>query len=208
MSINSSIAQKTSIIALALLLIAGITAYLILTPPRKAPAYDGPRPQPALDGYAKTTASILINTSVANYDAWSKSAPLNDILPGANGIPSVTRTEMLNGKWDDPGARRRVVLSDGHYAAEEVIARDRPRLFRYEVWGYTNFAKLATDYAIGEFIAEDDHGKTRLTWTYAFHKRSSLTAGFLERFVNNTWAPYMQTVLQIMKTEAEKSDKT
>lgn len=193
-------------LVVAVPMLAGIGLCFLLAPPRGAPAYDGARPVPADDGrYVVHREVVAIDVTVEEYDAWAQRADLNAILTGDGSLPSVVRTEMIRGEWDEVGARRRVVLSDGHYAAEEVIASERPRLFRYQVWDYTNYAKLATDYAVGEFIAEEVDGKTRLIWTYSFHERSPLTARFLRSFVGGTWGPYMKNVIVAMKAAAERS---
>lgn len=187
----------------------GIAGYMTLTPPRQTPAYDGPRPALAKDGYVRHTEKITIDIPLADYEAWSKSdqASLDKLLPPDDSLPSVVRTDMVQGVWDEVGARRRVVLSDGHYLAEEVVANEPQKLFRYQVWGFTNFAKLAIDYGVGEFRTADNNGKTDLTWTYSYHSNSPLTRPLLERFMKNTWAPYMKTVIQVIKQGAERDGR-
>lgn len=104
-----------------------------------------------------------------------------------------------------------MVLDDGHYAAEQILANDRTAdesVFRYEVFGYTNYAKLATDLAIGEFVITPTGPggqQTKVTWIYSYRHRHPLTAGFLDSFVADVWAPYMHTVLQGMKDAAEQT---
>lgn len=195
-------------IVLAILLIAGIWLYAWLQPPSKKPAYDGTRPTLQQDNggnYVTHQEKVLVDVPVDVYDHYATTADLGDILKGSSNLPRVSKTEMIKGTWDEPGARRRVVLSDGHYAAEEVLERDKPELFRYMVWDYTNFAKLATNYAVGEFAVKNVDSKAEVTWTYSFHKRSPITAGFLEGFVRDTWAPYMHDTLRAIKEGAEKS---
>jgi hypothetical protein len=96
-----------------------------------------------------------------------------------------------------------VVLEDGHFTAEEILV-DQPDVFRYMVWGYTNYARLMVAHAIGEFIYEDEGGKTRLTWTYSFRPRSAIVRPFLANFVNGTWAQLMRNTLAAMRDGGER----
>jgi NAD(P)-dependent dehydrogenase (short-subunit alcohol dehydrogenase family) len=160
----------------------------LLAPPQTPPTFTSGRPMVANDGFVTHTEEILIDVPLDQYNAWSTNRPLESVLPAVEGIPRVLRTEAVQGTWDAVGARRRVVLEDGHYAAEEAIANDKPALFRYQVWGYTNVVRFLTDYAIGEFRLEDASGKTRVIWTYAFHARSTLTRPFLSNFVTSITA--------------------
>jgi Polyketide cyclase / dehydrase and lipid transport len=132
---------------------------------------------------------------------------LNDLLVQSGNLPSVARTEPIRGTFDPDqdrtGARRRVVLDDGHFTAEEVLV-DQPEVFRYMVWGYTNYARLMIDHAIGEFDFQDEGGRTRLTWTYSFRPRSVIVRPFLSRFVNSTWADLMRKTLRAMREGGER----
>lgn len=138
----------------------------LLAPPRTPPpAYDQARPEPAEDGYVRQTESTLIDAPLETFRDWVNHTELQDLIPKS---PQVVRTELIKG-GEDPdqdraGTRRRIVLDDGHFTAEEILV-DEPDLFRYIVFGYTNYAGLMIDHAVGEFHYDDDSGKTRLTWT-------------------------------------------
>jgi hypothetical protein len=173
--------------------------------PASPPSYDGPRPSVREDGLVAHRESILIDLPLERYLAWSGSVPLESILPSSGIIPRVIGTEPVIGEWGQVGARRRVVLADGHYAAEEILANDGRTTFRYQVWGYTNPARLMIAYAIGEFVYREEDGKTRVTWTYAFQPTIGIVRPLLTRFVDRTWADYMRVVLTTMRSEAERS---
>lgn len=179
----------------------------LLAPPATPPAYTGERPAVSDDqnSYISHIEEIVIDLPVEQYHEWSSNTPLEAVLTETSGIPSVLRTEMIQGTWNQVGARRRVVLNDGHFAAEEVLVNEQPGLFRYAVWGYTNYARFAVDYAVGEFQFEDVSGKTHIRWTYSFHKNSILSDIFLPNFVQSNWAAYMRNALQTMKHESERS---
>jgi hypothetical protein len=140
---------------IAVLGVAGTVAVRrFLAPPQTPPAYTGPRPKPSEDGYLSHTESIRINAPLDAFRQWVNHTELNDLLVESGNLPSVARTEAIGGTFDPDhdrtGARRRVVLDDGHFTAEEVLV-DRPEVFRYIVWGYTNYARLMIEHAIGEF---------------------------------------------------------
>src|SRR5918997_821259 len=178
-----------------------------LAPPQNSPAYTGPRPEPAEDGYISHTESILIDAPPDEFREWANHAELEDLGLESENTPSVVRTENIRGTWDPDqdrvGDRRRIVLDDGHVSVEEVLV-DEPEVFRYIVWGYTNYARLMIDHAIGEFTYEDEGGKTRLSWTYSFQPTSAIARPFLSNFVSGTWAELMRNTLEAMRDGGER----
>lgn len=192
-------------IPLATLVCAGsLVAACATPPPVTPPNYSGARPEVVEAGWITHTAEIVIDTPIGFYDAWRQEVPLSDILPGAPGIPAVAGTEPVSGEWDEVGARRRILLADGHQAVEQVLANDGPSLFRYQVWGFTSPAGRFTDYAVGEFrLTEAGPDRTRVTWTYAFDPRSPFARIPLWLFVQTQFRPFMEAGLERMKAGAE-----
>lgn len=193
------------IVVLGVVVTVGVRRFL--APPQTPPAYAGPRPEPAEGGYLSHTESIRIDAPLDAFRQWVNHTELNDLLVQSGNLPSVARTEVIGGTFDPGhdrvGARRRVVLDDGHFTAEEVLV-DQPEVFRYVVWGYTNYARLMIDHAIGEFDFQDEGGRTRLTWTYSFRPRSVIVRPFLARFVRGTWADLMRKTLRAMRDGGER----
>jgi Polyketide cyclase / dehydrase and lipid transport len=193
-----------------LAVVATLGVRQLLAPPETPPAYTGARPEVAEGGYVSHTESILIDGSVQEVRAWLNSAGLEDLGLESENTPSVVRTDTLRGTWDPAqdrvGDRRRVVLDDGHFTAEEVLV-DEPELFRYIVWGYTNYARLMIDHAIGQFTYHDEGGNTRLAWTYSFQPQSAVVRPFLSNFVSGTWAELMQNTLAAMRDGAERETR-
>lgn len=187
----------------------GVTVIVrrLLAAPPTPPAFDGARPDPAEGGYIGHTESILIDAPLDQFRDWANRAELEDLGLESQNLPRVVRTEMIRGSWDPDqnrvGARRRVVLEDGHFTAEEILVDESDR-FRYIVWGYTNYAGLMIDHAIGEFQYDEDGGKTALTWTYSFQPRSALARPVLSRFVSGTWADLMRNTLEAMRAGGER----
>jgi polyketide cyclase/dehydrase/lipid transport protein len=189
---------------LGILLLFGIWLYLYaFRAPTEPPAFTGEKPTVASDGYVSHTEEIVVDVPIEVYRELSDKVELQDALEGTDGIPSVAGTETIKGTWSDPGARRRVSLDGGHFAAEEVLI-NTPDTFRYQVWGFTNYGKLVTDYAIGEFNIHEDDGKTHVRWTYSFHKNSLVSQLFLPNFVSNNWASFMRSSLNNTKTSVEE----
>ncbi len=184
--------------------VASLAAACASPPPVTPPDYSGPRPELVEAGWISHRAEVVIDTPLSFYDAWRQEVPLSEVLPGAPGIPAVAGTEVISGDWDAVGARRRVILADGHQAVEEVLANDGPALFRYQVWGFTSPAGRFADYAVGEFrLAEAGTERTRVTWTYAFDPSSPLARVPLWLFVQTQFRPFMETGLERMKAGTE-----
>ena len=132
---------------------------------------------------------------------------LNDIVEAGEGMPAVVRTVPLRGDWDPngdrTGDRRRVEFADGHYLAEEVLA-DTPERFRYMIWGFTSYQRVAVRYAVAEFTYAERDGGTELSWTYSFLPTNPLLRPFVQSFVDNTIASMMSGTLESMRAGAER----
>lgn len=173
---------------------------------RPAPAPD--TPLPTIDPDEKLRIAqheVVIEASVAETYAWWRQRTLSELAVETDIIPSVERTEFLRGdEWQGVGTRRRVHLSDGSTATEEILADEGPARFRYQVFGYTSSAARFVEYAVGEFrlsATEDDY--TRVVWTYKFRPRTLLGRMFLGGWVKRNWSPWMEGYLANLKRGAE-----
>lgn len=136
---------------------------------------------------------------------WFVPVPLEGVLPGGGGLAGVERTENLPGpSWGLDGARRRVVLADGSSAYEAIVQAARPRLFRYQVWGFTGLPGLLLDHAQGRFVFDETgEGSTKLSWSYSFCPRAKIAAPLVRRFVRRQFSGFMREGLAAMKAKAE-----
>src|SRR5579859_2896026 len=117
-------------IAVLVLLVAS-AAYTFIMPPKRPPAYDGEKPPVAQDGYVRHVEESIFNASLAQYSECMSRISLEEILNGGGGGGiRVESTTVIKGVWNEVGSRRRLNFAGGHYAAEEVLANDEPRLFR------------------------------------------------------------------------------
>ncbi len=142
-------------------------------------------------------------------------APLEALLPKTGRLPGVARVEVLTvGTFFAPGSRRRVHLSDGSTALEEVLERKSNEAFRYVVWNYTSKAAAAIRYGVGAFRYFDEAGgRTRIVWTYAFKLDRRKPPGMLgpigrflfrRAFMDTLWADTMTATLEAMKAYVER----
>lgn len=166
-----------------------------------------PRPTVAQNRFVSHTEQITVHVPMEFLHKWRQSSAgrLENTLRGTDKIAGVARTEMIQGTWPDPGARRRVIRKDGNQSLEEVLENTWPTSFRYEVWGFTDRERIFTDYLVGHFKHSNVPDGTLVTWTYAFHSRSVLATPFLSIAVRNRVPEFMQTALRNMKEQAEEA---
>ena len=181
-----------------------LTLVVACTAPPEPPDPNGTRPLLDQGGFVRHTEEITVQVPIQFLDQWRRSKPLETTLRGTQKIAGVARTEMIQGTWGEVGARRRVIRKDGNQTLEEVLESRQPTLFRYEVWGFTDRARLLTNYAVGEFQSREVPGGTAVKWTYSFHRTSLLAAPLLSWIVGTDFAEFMRSALQTMKQEAER----
>jgi hypothetical protein len=172
---------------------------------KESPDPTGPRPALDQGGFVSHTEEITVGVPIRFLVEWRRSKPLETTLRGTARIAGVARTEMIRGIWGDVGARRRVVRKDGNQTLEEILENDQPTWFRYEVWGFTDSARIFTNYAVGEFQYSEVPGGTAVKWTYSFHRTSLFAQPFLSWRVQTDFAEFMRSTLQTMKERAEES---
>ena len=152
-----------------------------------------PRPVPKHgQHYVEHTETATVAVPPDALLQWVVMTPLEDVLTGFGDLPPVTHTVLLTDTWGDAESRRRVELEGGDSALEELVSYEPGRRFEYVVWNFTNRARLATDFAVADFVVEPADGGSRLIWTYRFSPRGSVSKGILERFVRDQYAGFMR----------------
>ncbi|MEO1621706.1 MAG: SRPBCC family protein [Cyanobacteria bacterium J06632_3] len=177
--------------------------------PTAPPDYSEAPPEIQDGFYVENIETITIDLPLEQFLAWLEATALAEILTPTEGMPAVERTVMLEGgdTWGEVGDRRRIELSDGHYAVEKILDSTQ-NTFMYQVWGFTSPAGRFASYATGEFVYEEQTGasgpQTLVTWTYRF-KPNSLTSRIpLSLFVRNSFQGFMENGLTNMKSGAER----
>lgn len=175
-----------------------------------------PRPAPRpIDELVARTETIEIDRSPERVHAMLVGAPLEDLVRATPRLPHVVGTEPLTpGPFGAVGSRRRVRLSDGASAVEEVLDTG-PDGFLYQVWAYTSRAARPIRYALGRFdYAPLTGGRTQLVWTYAFELDRARFPGVLGplgppllrlALLDGPYADLMRTALAAIKSVAEDS---
>jgi len=164
------------------------------------------------------TEEIVVDRPLAHVVAADDATPLSQAIAEAGGLPGVRGTLMLSGdRFDLPGSRHLLFLTDGTSAVEQVLEKERSAdryHFRYVVWNYTTPAAKPLLYGLGEFdYTPDGPDRTRVRWTYSFELRRNRFPGFLgvaiggallrAAFLNGPYAKWMAATLALTKKNAE-----
>ncbi len=196
---------------MVLLLTSFVVAVVVVSLATSGRAPDAKQTRPPIDesGFVSHTETITVDVPMQFLYEWrgASSGHLENTLRGTDNIAGVSRTEMIQGTWPMVGARRRVIRKDGNQSLEEVVENTRPTSFRYEVWGFTDNARILTNYLVGEFQHREVPGGTEVKWTYSFHRRSLLAHPFLAIEVRRRVPDFMRSALQNMKQQVEAAYK-
>ena len=187
----------------------------------KPPAGFAETPAPAVADASRLVShveEIVVDRPLAQVVAFVEQVALADWVDGSGALPGVAGTLVLaGGKFDQPGSRHLVFLTDGTTVTEQVLEKTLTSVsyrFRYVVWGYTTKAAEPLRYGVGDFLymAEGD-GQTRVRWTYAFALKPDKFPGFLGvglggfllklAFLNGPYAKWMAGGLARIKAGAE-----
>jgi hypothetical protein len=171
-------------------------AALVACSPNGPPVAPEPAAIPApeiLDGaYAEHVARRTIAATPAEVFSWLDGGGMIAALQSMPPVSKPIETTALTGTWPQAGAVRRVILEDGNFALERVIAYEPQSLMRYQVWAFTTPAAGQVSYAIGEFRATPaGDGQTEFTWTYQMRAKSAVAQPFVSGFVRDRFAPFM-----------------
>lgn len=178
-------------------------------------------PHPPVSGPERRvsrTEEIVIDRPLAHVVAAVDGTPLSDAIAEAGGLPGVRGTLMLAGeRFDRPGSRHLLFLTDGTTAVEEILEKTRSAEryhFGYVVWNYTTPAARPLLYGLGEFdYTAEGPDRTRVRWTYSFELRRNRFPGVLgvalggallkAVFLNGPYARWMAATLALTKKNAE-----
>ncbi|MEM8849634.1 MAG: hypothetical protein AAGE03_06315 [Pseudomonadota bacterium] len=160
--------------------LAVVAACTATEPPATPPAAPTP-PDVATSGFIQAQATSVVPLSVPETRAFWDANPVIDFLEPTPNISNPVETEILSGTWPTPGTVRRVKLADGHYVIERVI-ENRPDLFRYQLFFFTNSTGRGVEQIVGEqrFLAQPD-GTTRIEWDYNVKPTNAVTGFFVRQ---------------------------
>jgi hypothetical protein len=179
---------------------------------------DSPHPPVAGPGrLVSRIEEITINRPLAEVIAHTETVALADWIDRSGALPGVVGTFMLAGdRFDAPGSRHMVFLTDGTTVVEQVLETSRAGAgyrFRYVVWNYVTAAARPLLYGLGDFQYTDTgDGRTHVRWTYSFELRRDRFPGFLgplggwllkATFLNGPYAAWMRGSLARTRAIAE-----
>ena len=169
------------------------------------PSYAGEAPSISEEGFAEHVAERIVPLAPRAARALYDEGILDAGLSSTEKISAPRAKEPIVGVWPAIGARRRVLLEDGTYVAEDVLENESPARFRYQAWGFTSATGAHIDYAIGEFeFLDAGDGATRIVWRHRMKAKSALARAFIARFVKNDFAPFMERGLSAFALEAQR----
>jgi len=154
-----------------------------------------------LKGISVTAATTIRGSTEAIFDQIVP-IDLRTVFKGYGLLPAVVDVAEQTGAWDAAAQTRKVVLSDGSSAKEELTHYDRPGQFAYRITELTGLFGLVAQEASGEWRFAESGTSTTLSWTYAFTPRSRWTRPVLG-VVGLLWRRYMRRVLALCRSQIE-----
>jgi len=148
-------------------------------PPESPPALLDP-PEVATSGFETIFIQETIPITLTQLRAFMEKKPVISFLQPTENISNPVDSKVLKGTWGEPEAVRWLRLADGHYVIERIL-ENKPELFRYQVFVFTNAAGRGVEQIVGEqrFIPVD--GGTRFEWTYKILPKNFFTRIFIRR---------------------------
>ena len=119
------------------------------TPPAELVSFNQPPTIPDTVSGISHTEKVSVVGTPNDLITYLINLPLEEVFEEVEGLPAVDRTEPMTPDWGRVGTERRVILADGHQAAERLLEIKPSQSFRYQVWGFTNSAGSFARYAVG-----------------------------------------------------------
>lgn len=110
-------------------------------------------------------------------------------------IPPIRAIRDQSGDWSAAGQTRTIVLAGGGTMRETLAAVDAPHSFGYLIDGLTGPLAPLVDHIDGSWIFTPHGTGTRVTWRWAIHRKSALTAPALPVF-GRIWLGYARQALE------------
>lgn len=120
--------------------------------------------------------------------------PSGGYYPSFGPLPAVQRVSEQTAVFTEPGASRRLHLSDGGTVVETVVVVEEPTRHSYELRGFEKIFGALVDHARADWRFDTVPGGTRVRWRYTF---TALPARAVPVWliVRIFWAPYMRRVM-------------
>ncbi len=109
-------------------------------------------------------------------------------------IPPIKAVRDQTGDWQQAGQSRTIELTGGGTMRETLTAVDVPQSFAYTITGITGPLAPLIDHIDGAWIFAPKGTGTNVTWQWALHRKSALTAPALPVFAR-LWRGYARQSL-------------
>ena len=109
-------------------------------------------------------------------------------------IPPIKAVRDQTGAWDGVGQTRTIELAGGGRARETLITVDAPREFGYQLTDIAGPMALLMDHVDGTWLFAPAGTGTLVTWRWALHPKSALSAPALPVF-GRLWRSYAARAL-------------
>lgn len=140
---------------------------------------------------------------------WFLSVDLAKIMPAYGLIPGVVGVEEQTGPMHVIGSSRRLRLTDGTTAVEQVTSCEPPREVQYRLYELTNLFRHLVAEARAEIrFREFQEDYTRVEWQYTFFGRSPVAALVLKLLIPLQYKGFMQSALDRSKRLAEEQARS
>jgi len=187
---------------LVLVVAAALAVGVYLFRPLGPPDADTPPELLTLSAYAQHSYSRTVPGTPQDLRAWMEDNSLLDYLTATETVPAVSGNEPIEGDWDNPGAKRRVLLASGEYAVERVLL-NTTEAFEYQVWNFTTPTARLVDHAYAVQTFRPVDGGTKMTWTYHMTPKIGILKGMIGDFLTNDFGPFMEQGMNAMLDDYE-----
>ena len=156
-----------------------------------------------------TKVSVQIAAPGEWFFYWFLSVDLAKIMPRHGLIPGIVGVEDQTGPMHVPGSSRRLRLTDGTTAMEQITSCEPPREVQYRLYELTNlFRHLVAEAHAEIWFREIQEHRTRVEWQYTFLGRSLVSTLVLKLLIPHQYRGFMQSALDRSKRLAEEQARS
>jgi hypothetical protein len=155
--------------------------------------------------HASNTVQIEINKKSSEVQAWFDNVAPETIIHSTEGVSGIAATKSISdSKWGAKNSQRLVCYEDDSSSLEALLINEPGKLFKYQLWDFTNDFTHAIKYAISEFrVIPVNEDKSILEWKFSFRPNNYLFRLPLTVYINNSFKEYMEQGMKNIKVMLE-----
>ncbi len=152
-------------------------------------------------------ASVIVNCSKQTaFEYISSSIELPNWLKKSGPIKGDLSVTIIKGPYSFVGAQRLITFTDKSTVQEELISYNPFANYAYKITNFSNFFKMLTKIAFGQFWFDTVDDKTRITWAYSYTYKNIFTRPIIWLFNLLFFKKFMQHDLNNAKEQIENGD--